>query len=222
MFKQLVLCFTVLSLICAIQCTPTPVKRGQPSSKPEARGLPSPKPGVFARSLPSPKPGVFARSLPSPKPGFVPRGQPSSKPDLVARGQPSSKPDVVARGQPSAKPEGLAARGLCDFECPYESVAGKTLSRSSMDSGRLYCRYDVEETDDKAFCMYKRNTGELLSSSSPLDCDEHAVFHCPGTKSTQEEMKWVPEQPKDSRSVNLPQFVKARSLARRATEANAV
>ena len=75
----------------------------------------------------------------------------------MARGQPSPKPEVlVARGQPSPKPEGLVSRGLCDFQCPYESVAGKELSKEYMDSGRLYCRYDVEETDGNAFCMYKR------------------------------------------------------------------
>jgi hypothetical protein len=31
MFRLLVLCFTALSLICAIQCTPTAEKRGKPS-----------------------------------------------------------------------------------------------------------------------------------------------------------------------------------------------
>ena len=86
MFKLLVLCFAILSLICTIQCTPTASKRGGPSSKPEL----------------------------------------------------------------------LVARGHCDFLCPYENMVGKELSKSSTDSGRLYCRYDVEETEDKAYCMYRR------------------------------------------------------------------
>jgi len=101
-------------------------------------------------------------------------------------------------------------------------VAGWELSKPSADSGRLYCRYDAEEADDAEYCMYNRNTGELLSGSSPFECDQQAVFHCPGTKNIQEDMKWVPSQPKDSRSVNLPQFVKARSMARRGMEANKV
>ena len=65
-------------------------------------------------------------------------------------------PTAVRRSGPSSKPESLVARGHCDFLCPYENVVGKKLSKSSADSGRLYCRYDVEETDDKAYCMYKR------------------------------------------------------------------
>ena len=65
-------------------------------------------------------------------------------------------PTASKRGGPSPKPEFLVARGHCDFLCPYENVAGKELSKSYTDSGRLYCRYDVEETDDKAYCMYKR------------------------------------------------------------------
>ena len=86
MFKLFVLCFAILSLTCAVQCTPTAVKRDQPSLKPEVH----------------------------------------------------------------------AARGHCDFQCPHENVVGKELSKSYADSGRLYCRYDVEELDNKAFCMYKR------------------------------------------------------------------
>lgn len=211
MSKLFVLCFAIFSLICAIQCSPTAEKRGKPSPVFVARGKPSPV--LMARGKPSPV--LMARGKPSPV--LVARGKPS--PVFVARGRPS--PVLVARGQPSPKPEGHVARGHCDFQCPYESVEGIALSESSEDPGRLYCRYDVEETDEKAFCMYKRNTGELVSSSSPSECDERAVFHCPGTKSSQEEMKWVPEQPKDSRSVNLPQFVKARSMARRAADVDA-
>jgi len=222
MLKLLVLCFTIFSLISAIHCTPTAVKRGKPSPGFVARGQPSPvlaarnkpSPVLAARSKPSPV--LAARSKPSPV--LAARSKPS--PVLVARNKPS--PVLVARGQPSPRSEGLVARGHCDFQCPYESMTGKALSKLSTDSGRLYCRYDVEETDDKDFCMYKRNTGELVSSSSLAECDDQAVFHCPGTKSSQEEMKWVPEQPQDSRSVNLPQFVKARSMARRAADADAV
>ena len=48
------------------------------------------------------------------------------------------------------------ARGLCYFYCPQENAMGEELNRSYADSGRLYCRYDVEGVDDKAFCMYNR------------------------------------------------------------------
>ena len=65
-------------------------------------------------------------------------------------------PTASKRGGPSPKPEFLVARGHCDFLCPYENVAGKELSKSYTDSGRLYCRYDVEGIEDKAYCMYKR------------------------------------------------------------------
>jgi hypothetical protein len=148
----------------------------------------------------------------------------------------------MKRGEPSHRPGGLAPRGLCDFYCPQQNAAGNELGRSYADSGRLYCRYDVEEADDKEFCMYKRaslqlqkknrdaylsladyqNTGELVSSSSPSQCDEQAVFHCPGTKNGQQEMKRIPGGTKTSRSVNLPQFVKARSMARKAMEADPI
>ena len=174
MFKLFVLCFSILSLICAIQCTPTASKRSGPS----------------------------------------------------------------------AQPGTLVSRGHCDFRCPDKNVAGRELSKPSADPGRLYCRYDAEEADDRAYCMYNRvrsicvkspsclwclssipiiqNTGELLSGSSPSECDQQAVFDCPGTKNSQEDMKVVPSQPKDSRSVNLPQFVKARSMARRTRDAETV
>jgi len=130
-------------------------------------------------------------------------------------------PTPSKRAEPSPLPRNLVARGHCDFYCPQENAAGKELSSSDVDSGRLYCRYDVEEMDDdKAFCMYQRSTGELLSNSSPCKCGEQAVFLCPGTKNGQQEIKWEEGQPKRSRSVNLPQFVKARSMARRAVEAD--
>jgi len=86
MFKLFALCFSILSLICAIQCTPT----------------------------------VSKRVGPSPKPGS------------------------------------LVSRGHCDFLCPHENVPGRGLSKSSADSGRLYCKYDAEETGDRAYCMYNR------------------------------------------------------------------
>jgi len=125
------------------------------------------------------------------------------------------------RGGPSPKPGTLVARGHCDFHCLYENAAGRELSESSAHSERLYCGYGVGEAVDKVYCVYNRNNGELLPGSSPAECDRRAVFYCPGTKNSQEDMKFVPSQPKDSRSVNLPQFVKARSKARRAVEANA-
>jgi len=99
---------------------------------------------------------------------------------------------------------------------------GEELTKSYGAAGRLYCKYGIEEMGDKEFCMYQRVTGELVSSSSPPECSEQAVFDCPGAESSQEEMKDVPDQPKDSRSVNLPQFVKARSVARRAGVADTV
>lgn len=42
MSRLFVLCFAILSLICAIQCTPTSLKRGEPSHRPgglTVRGL---------------------------------------------------------------------------------------------------------------------------------------------------------------------------------------
>ena len=65
-------------------------------------------------------------------------------------------PTASKRSGPSPKPEVLVARGHCDFLCPYENVVGKELSKSYADSRSLYCRYDVGETEDKAYCMYKR------------------------------------------------------------------
>jgi len=109
MFKLFVLCFAILSLICTIQCTPTAVKRDQPSPKPEA----------------------------------------------------------------------LVARGHCDFQCPHENVVGKELSKSSADSGRLYCRYDVEEADDRAFCMYKRVSLEFSHQRSFRDAYLHRSRRTP-------------------------------------------
>ncbi|KAF9787831.1 hypothetical protein BJ322DRAFT_582066 [Thelephora terrestris] len=151
MFRLLVLCFTALSLICAIECTPTAEKWGKPSY--------------------------------------------------------------------GAKRENLVARGRCDFLCPHENLMGMGLDDMYTGSERLYCSYDAEGMDDNNFCIYNRDTGGLLSSSLPEDCNQLATFRCPGTKNDQEGMKWSPSQPKDSRSVNLPQFVKARSKAKRAEAA---
>lgn len=64
-------------------------------------------------------------------------------------------PASLKRSAPSARPDGLVARGLCYFRCPHENVVGRELGGSHEDSGRLYCRYEVEGMDDKAFCMYK-------------------------------------------------------------------
>jgi len=166
MFKPLVLCFAILTLICAIQCTPTPVRRDKYSPMPK-------------------------RDDPSPMP---------------KRHRPSPMPD---------RRDALVTRGLCDFLCPQENLVGTGLSRMSTDSGRLYCRYGVERADDNAFCMYKRNTGDLLPGFSPFECDHQAAFYCPSMKNGQEDARLSPSHPKDSRSVNLPEFVKARSKARR-------
>jgi len=62
----------------------------------------------------------------------------------------------MKRSEPSPGPGVLVVRGLCYFHCPHESAVGEELSKSYADSGRLYCRYDVEEADDKTFCMYNR------------------------------------------------------------------
>lgn len=74
---------------------------------------------------------------------------------LPKRGNPSP---VAKRGNPSFLPRGdaLVARGLCDFLCPQENLVGTELSRMYTDSGRLNCRYDLEQADDDAFCMYNR------------------------------------------------------------------
>lgn len=114
MFKPFALCFTILTLICAIQCTPTAVKRGGYSPLPK-RGYASPIP---KRGYPSP----------IPKRGYA---------------------------SPIPKRDAPVIRGLCDFLCPQENLAGTGLSRMSTDPGRLYCRYDAE-MDDNAFCMYNR------------------------------------------------------------------
>ena len=106
MFKPFALCFTILTLICAIQCTPTAVKRNGYSPLPK-------------------------RDYPS---GLPKRDYPSGLP----------------------KRDALMTRGLCDFLCPQENLAGTGLSGMSQDSGRLYCRYDVEEVGDDAVCMYNR------------------------------------------------------------------
>ena len=65
-------------------------------------------------------------------------------------------PTASKRAESSPKPETLVTRGLCDFYCPHENVVGKELSGSYTEPRRLYCRYDVEETNDRAFCMYRR------------------------------------------------------------------
>lgn len=229
MLKLLTFFFAILSVISLIQCTPTPTRdevarapneaRHYPSPKPphQARHHPSPKPRNEARHHPSPKPRNEARHYPSPKPRNEARHYPSPKPQHEARHHPSPKPRHEARHNPSPKPEHQPpqARGLCDFLCPPENIVGTELSRMYTDSGRLYCRYSV---DDNGFCMYNRNSGALLSGSSLFECDFQAMFHCPGTKNGQEDMGWYPSPPKDSRSVNLPQFVKARAEARRAAE----
>lgn len=124
MFKLFVLCFSILTLICAIQCTPTAVRRDKISPLPK-RDYPSPLP---KRDYPSPLP---KRDYPSP---------------LPKRDYPSSIP----------KRDAIEIRGLCDFLCPQENLVGTGLSRMSTDSGRLYCRYDVEEMGDNGFCMYNR------------------------------------------------------------------
>jgi hypothetical protein len=77
----------------------------------------------------------------------------------------------MKRGEPSHRPGGLAPRGLCDFYCPQQNAAGNELGRSYADSGRLYCRYDVEEADDKEFCMYKRVSLQLQKKIAML------IFH---------------------------------------------
>ena len=102
-------------------------------------------PVSWKRSQPSPKPGAVRRTPTSWK-----RAGPSPKPGAVRR-----TPTSMKRGEPSSKP-GHVARGLCYFQCPPENMDGNELSRSSIDAGRLYCRYDVDGKDDKAFCLYNR------------------------------------------------------------------
>ena len=87
MSKLFALFFVILSLICTIQCAPSPVRRNYPS--------------------------------------------------------------------PTPKGDGLVARGHCDYVCPLENLAGTELSRMHTNSGRLYCKYNVE-ADDDAFCLYNR------------------------------------------------------------------
>ena len=65
-------------------------------------------------------------------------------------------PSMVKRSEPSPTPGVHVARGLCYFHCPQENLEGKRLSTPYADPGRLYCRYDAEEMDDKEFCMYNR------------------------------------------------------------------
>jgi len=209
--------------------------RNRPSSRPkreewDRRGKPSSRPKRDGRDRPSSRPkrdGLDRRGKPSSRPkrdGLVSRGKPSSRPkrdELDRRGKPSSRPkrdELASRGKPSSRPkrDGLEARGICDFGCPQENLAGTGLSAMYEDTGRLYCKYDVEGMAGAAFCMYNRNTGDLFSAFSPSNCDQQATFHCPGTKNDQEDLS--PSPPQDSRSMNLPQFVKARSMARRAAE----
>jgi len=238
MLKRLILFIAIFSLICAIQCTPTPVDRdrSRPSTgfKRDGRNRPSSRPkrdGWDRRDRPSSRPKRDGRGKPSSRPkrdGLVGRDRPSSRPKrdgLVGRDRPSSRPKrdgLVGRDRPSSRPharsEDLEARGICDFGCPQENLAGTGLSAMYEDTGRLYCKYDVEGMASTAFCMYNRNTGDLFSAFSPSNCDQQATFHCPGTKNGQEDMSWSPSPPQDSRSVNLPQFVKARSMAKRAAE----
>jgi len=253
MFKIFVLCFAILSLICAIHCTPTAVKRGRPSPAPKRDGLvarsrPSPAPkrdGIVARGRPSPAPKreVARDHRPSPvpkrnvardrRPSPVPkrnvardsRPSPVPKRNVARDSRPSPVPkrEVARDHRPSPVPkrDGLVARGHCDFLCPQDNlVGGAVLSQMYTDFRHLYCGYDVE--DMNALCMYNRNTGELVSSSSLFECDQQAAFQCSGTKNDQEGMKLSPDQPRDSRAVNLPQFVKARSEARRAVDADTV
>lgn len=202
MFKLFVFCFAILTLICGIQCTPTAVRRNYPSVLPK-RGYASPLPKRGYAS-PVPKRGYAS---PVPKRGYA---------------SPLPKRDYASPLPKRHHPDTLVIRGLCDFLCPQENMVGVGLSEMTTDSGRLYCRYDVEEVADNAFCMYNRNTGAILSSSSPSECDQQAAFHCPGTKNGQEEMESSPSQPKDSRSGNLPRFVRERSRARRAVGVDTV
>jgi len=220
MLKRLILFIAIFSLFCAIQCNPTPVDRArsQPSTgfKRDGRDRPSSRPkrdGLDARDRPSSRPKRDKRDRPSSRPK---RDRPSSRPK---RDRPSSRPKRDGgRDKPSSRPrsEDLEARGICDFGCPQENLAGTGLSAMYEDAGRLYCKYDVEGMTGTAFCMYNRNTGDLFSAFSPSNCDQQATFHCPGTKNDQEDFS--PSPPQDSRSINLPQYVKARSMARRAAE----
>ena len=67
-------------------------------------------------------------------------------------------PSYYRRETPSSKPghNNHVTRGLCDYVCPGENAMGMNLNKMSADSARLYCDYDVEGTNNYAFCMYNR------------------------------------------------------------------
>ena len=195
MLKRLILFIAIFSLICAIQCTPTPVDRdrSRPSTgfKRDGRNRPSSRPkrdGWDRRDRPSSRPKRDGRGKPSSRPkrdGLVGRDRPSSRPKrdgLVGRDRPSSRPKrdgLVGRDRPSSRPharsEDLEARGICDFGCPQENLAGTGLSAMYEDTGRLYCKYDVEGMASTPFCMYNR---VRFSRQKILSChDAYSPFH---------------------------------------------
>jgi hypothetical protein len=147
---------------------------------------------------------------------------------LIAHASPSESPTVpevrAHRPSPSPSPGG----SICSFKCPVKDSREFPLGKDSATDSRLYCTYPVSETGDSFYrCKYNKvrifyahwrtwidlhpqYTGVLLSN--PGHCPEAAYFNCPSTTNG----KRVARDTFGTRSDELPQFVRARALAKRA------
>jgi len=126
---------------------------------------------------------------------------------LIAHASPSPTVPRVRAPHPSPSPS--AGGSLCSFKCPVKDLDGFPLGEDRSTGSRLYCTYPISKTGDSVYsCKYDKYTGVLLSN--PGHCPKVAYFDCPRTTNG----KRAARDTFGTRSDELPQFVKARTLVK--------